>query len=45
MTDSAGIWVVCCHPEVEMLPPRVSTDTITRSRNAPSTSSRKSTSV
>ena len=45
MTLSAGICVVCCQPEVDTLPPRVSTLTITRSRNAPSTSSRKSTSV
>ena len=45
MTLSAGICVVSCQPEVETLPPRVSTETITRSRKAPSTSSRKSMSV
>ena len=45
MTASAGICVVSVQPEVEMLPPRVSTETTTRSRNAPSTSSRKSMSL
>ena len=45
MTASAGIVVVSCQPEVATFPPRVSTQTMTRSRKAPSTSSRKSTSV
>ena len=45
MTLSAGIWVVCCQPDVDTCPWRVSTLTITRSRKAPSTSSRKSMSV
>src|SRR3954463_12700024 len=45
MTLSAGICAVRCQPAVETFPPRVSTLTITRSRNAPSTSSRQSMSL
>jgi hypothetical protein len=32
MTASAPICVVSCQPEVEIFPPRVSTDTMIRSR-------------